>query len=187
MSGLTAAKPTRTAARAHWLGPVAALLLLLALLFVAEPMRVGSASMAPTFAPGDQVVVDKLTPRMFRPHRMDVVTAKVPGARQSMLKRVLGVGGDTVAIEDGVLYVNGRLVAEPYVDLRLMDSVYFGPVEVPQGTVFLLGDNRPTSIDSRSFGPVPEADISGLVRLRWWPPRPSPSPSPAHDPPLEVR
>lgn len=169
MNALIAAASPRARS---WSGRIAAVALLLvtcALLVVAEPMRVGSASMAPTLQPGDQVVVDKFTPRLSAPQRMDVVTASAPHSRLTLVKRVIGVGGDTVAIEDGLLFVNGRLVAERYVDHELMDSVYFGPVTVPQGMVFLLGDNRSTSIDSRSFGPVPEASVRGQVRLRWWP------------------
>lgn len=156
-----------------WSGRVTALVLLLvmfALLLLAEPMRVGSASMAPTLQPGDQVVVDKITPRLLTPQRMDVVAASAPHSRLTLVKRVVGVGGDTVSIEDGLLHVNGKLVAEKYVDHDLMDGVYFGPIVVPRGTVFLLGDNRSTSIDSRAFGPVPEASVRGQVRVRWWPP-----------------
>ena len=66
-------------------------------------------------------------------------------------------------MEDGVLVVNGASVPEHYVDQNLMDSVYFGPVTVPRGAVFVLADNRSNSVDSRDFGPVRLADVRGRV------------------------
>lgn len=67
------------------------------------------------------------------------------------------------------MLVNGRRRTEPYVDQRAVDSVYFGPVTVPDGTVFVLGDNRGESIDSRSYGPVPLEAVVGRVAWRIWP------------------
>ncbi|MDQ1635773.1 MAG: signal peptidase, partial [Frankiaceae bacterium] len=78
--------------------------------------------------------------------------------------------GDVVEIQDAVLQVNGQPVREPAVDYRLVDGLYFGPARVPSGTVFLMGDNRGESIDSRSFGPVPLKAISGHIVFRAWPP-----------------
>ena len=112
-------------------------------------MRIASESMAPTLRSGDHVLVDKLHYR-----GTDDVER-----------------GDTVAIEDGRLAVNGRPRVEPYADQRAIDSVYFGPVKVQPGTVFVLGDDRANSIDSRSFGGVPTRDVVGRVVARVWPPQ----------------
>jgi signal peptidase I len=81
------------------------------------------------------------------------------------------VGGDTVGLEDGVLVVNGRRPAEPYVaDPDAIDSVYFGPVKVARGSLFVLGDNRGNSDDSRDFGTVPASRVIGRATARVWPP-----------------
>jgi signal peptidase I len=80
------------------------------------------------------------------------------------------VGGDTVGLEDGVLVVDGRKVRERYTDPDAIDSVYFGPVRVKPGTIFVMGDNRANSDDSRDFGAVPTDRIIGRAVARVWPP-----------------
>jgi signal peptidase I len=145
-------------------------LVLLLRSFVGEPVRVPTGSMAPTVRPGDSVLVDKLAYRFGAPRRDDLVVFRRPVSGELMLKRVVGVAGDRVGIEDGVLHVNGRAVAEPYVDHRRVDSVYFGPVRVPAGAVFVLGDQRSNSQDSRVFGAVRRNRILGRADLRIWPP-----------------
>ena len=138
--------------------------------FVAEPIGVPSASMAPTLRPGDSVLVNKLAYRFGDPRRRDLVVLRRPRSGELMLKRIVGVGGDRVGVEDGVLHVNGRAVGEAFVNRRLVDSVYFGPVRVPSGAVFVMGDQRSNSLDSRTFGAVPRSRIVGRVDLRIWPP-----------------
>jgi len=158
---------------ARWL--VAAVLTLAALaalpVFVAEPFAIPSPSMQPTLRPGDRVLVNKLAYRSREPRRGELAAFTGPDGRTVELKRIVGVAGDRVAIADGVLEVNGRPRREPYVDYDQVDSVYFGPVTVPAGTVFVLGDNRRNSTDSRDFGPVPRRELIGPVAFRLWPPR----------------
>jgi signal peptidase I len=138
---------------------------------VAEPFSIPSDSMAPTLARGDHVVVDKLAYRGdATPRNGDVVVFRTPRTDEIALKRVVAQPGDTVGIEDGVLVVNGERRAEPYADADAIDSVYFGPVRVPRDAVFVLGDNRADSVDSRSHGPVPTGDVIGRARARIWPP-----------------
>jgi signal peptidase I len=134
-------------------------------LFVAEPMRVPSVSMQPTLRPGDHVVLARTTTA----GRGDLVVFASPSSGELLVKRVVATGGDEVGIEDGELVVNGRQVSEPYVDHRLLDGVYFGPVTVPAGSIFVLGDNRTASTDSREFGPVPAGAALGRVVARVWP------------------
>jgi signal peptidase I len=145
--------------------------LLLVRAFVLEPFRIPSGSMAPTLEAGDQVLVDKRAYRGREPRRGDLAVFHAPRGGEILLKRVVAVGGDTVGLEDGVLVVDGRRPREPYVaDPDAIDSVYFGPVRVRPGTVFVLGDNRGNSEDSRDFGAVPTSRLIGRVRARIWPP-----------------
>jgi signal peptidase I len=144
--------------------------LVLAVGFAAEPVAIPSDSMAPTLHPGDQVLVDKLGLRLTGVHRGDLVVFHRPSTGELMVKRVAALSGDEVGIEDGILVVNGQPVTERYLDQSRVDGVYYGPVTVAPGCVFMLGDNRANSVDSRTFGPVPAADLVGRVELRLWPP-----------------
>jgi signal peptidase I len=145
-------------------------MLLAVKLLVAEPFRIPSGSMAPTLQAGDRVLVDKLAYRDGLPRRGHLVVFHEPRSGDVVLKRVVGVAGDMVGIEDGVLVVNGRRPVEPYADPEAQDSVYFGPVRVRRDSVFVLGDNRGDSRDSREFGPVASGDLIGRVVARIWPP-----------------
>lgn len=134
---------------------------------VCDTVRVSSGSMAPTVCTGDLVVVDHLAPTRGLTVG-DIVTFPRPGDGAEQIKRVVATGRQTVAIADAVLLVDGRPVDEPYVDLATIDGVYFGPVTVPAGDVFVMGDDRELSVDSRSFGPVPEEGVDGrLVGTLW--------------------
>jgi signal peptidase I len=147
-------------------GLIAALVLVRA--FVAEPFRIPSQSMEPTLKPGDQALVEKLSGHS--PKRGDLVAFHSPRNGDILLKRVVAVGGDSVGLEDGVLVVDGRPVNEPFVDHEAIDSVYFGPVRVRPATVFVMGDNRANSEDSRDFGAVRTSSIIGRAVARVWPP-----------------
>jgi signal peptidase I len=149
---------------------IALFALLIALrVFVAEPFKIPSESMSPTLKPGDQALVEKVAGKRS-PHRGDLIAFHQPRTGEVLLKRVVAVGGDTVGLDDGVLVVNRRLVREPYANQKSQDGVYFGPVRVPAGTVFVMGDNRGVSEDSRDFGAVPADDIIGRAVARLWPP-----------------
>jgi signal peptidase I len=150
---------------------VAAVLATLAIRALAlEPFAIPSQSMAPTLRPGQHVVANKLAYHFSGPRRGDLVVFREPRRGEVLLKRVVGLGGDRVGLADGVLVVNGRAQGEPYVrDRRLIDGVYFGPVTVPRHAVFVLGDRRSDSRDSRDFGAVPVGDLIGRVEARIWP------------------
>jgi signal peptidase I len=153
--------------------PRVALIALLAVipvrLFVAEPVRIPSSSMRPTVVAGEHVLVDKLTYRLRVPRRWELVVFDLPGGELG-LKRVVGLPGDRVALRDGALVVDGRRVEENYVDYESVDATFFGPVTVPRGHLFVMGDRRANSEDSRDFGPVPLADVVGQAVLVVWPP-----------------
>jgi signal peptidase I len=133
---------------------------------VAETVRIGSDSMLPTLAQGDDVLMEKVTPRLGRLRRGDLVVFTSPQDGEPTLKRVVGLAGDTVEIRDAVLFVNGERAVEPQVDLAAYDAAWFGPARVPAGQLFVLGDNRAHSVDSRSYGGVPERDVDGRVLWR---------------------
>jgi signal peptidase I len=136
-------------------------------LTVSDPMRVSSASMAPTVCTGGVVVIDHLGPRRGV-EVDDIVTFTSPTDGSEQIKRVVAVGGQKVGIADAVLEVDGRAVNEPYVDQATIDGVYFGPVLVPEGSVFVMGDNREFSIDSRTFGPIPAGAVDGRLVTTLW-------------------
>ncbi|QIN79374.1 signal peptidase I [Rubrobacter marinus] len=135
--------------------------------FVAEPFLIPSGSMSPTLEPGDRVLAAKSAYRLTEPGRGDLAVFEDGGG--AVIKRVVGLPGDEISVEDGVLVVNGEFVREPYVDYGLTDSSFFGPETVPEGHVFVMGDNRSNSLDSRTTGPVPEEDLLGRAVLRFWP------------------
>ncbi len=129
-----------------------------------EAVRVPSDSMEPTLRPGDHLLLD---------HReRPVVAGDILVVRHDgdlIVKRVVATGGQTVGLEDGVLVVDGVPHAEPYADLFGQKGVYDGPHTVPAGQLWLLGDHRLTSVDSRSFGPVPVSDVTGRVTFVLFP------------------
>jgi signal peptidase I len=128
---------------------------------------VEAGSMSPTLEQGQLVLMNRTDSDVAR---RDVVVAESPLDGSLLVKRAVALGGDTVGIEDGVLVVNGEPVCEPGVDPALIDGMFFGPVTVPADSVFLLGDHRDGSIDSRNFGAVPLSSIVGEVEGRVFPP-----------------
>jgi signal peptidase I len=145
---------------------VALLVLGLGSVFVVEPFAVVSSSMSPTLRDGDEVLAEKVGPRLHLVGRTDVVVFTAPGTHTLMVKRVAALAGDEVGLEDGLLVVNGRQVHERYVDHATVDGVYFGPVTVPPGALFVLGDDRADSVDSRVFGVVPVDRVVARVLIR---------------------
>ena len=150
---------------------IAVLLVLLAglvvvRLVVAAPVRVAGDSMVPTLESGQVVLVDKL--RLGDLSRGDLVVFRDREGSEAV-KRVVGLPGDRVVIRDAVLSVNDRPVEEPYVDRASIDGLYTPTTRVPAGTVFVLGDNRARSVDSRELGPVRIDDVDGRIVARLWP------------------
>jgi signal peptidase I len=172
-SGLSDATTASTRSRAMRPGVLLILVLLAALLvgllirtFVLRPLTVSSTSMEPTLCPGDRVVVNLWNPDIDHLARDDLVALRPGRSEVPVVKRVVGLPGDTVAIRDALLYVNDELVDEPYVDHKAIDALFYGPVVVPADRILVLGDSRATSIDSRAYGPVPEDRLMGTVAMR---------------------
>jgi signal peptidase I len=139
--------------------------------FVVEAFRIPSESMVPTLLIGDRVFVNKFVYQFSEPERGDIVVFQsAEGGEEDLIKRVVGLPGDEISVRDGVLFVNGERREEPYVNARFSDDSFFGPTTVPQGHVFVMGDNRANSRDSRFFGPVPIENIEGEAFVTFWPP-----------------
>lgn len=132
-----------------------------------DTVTVASDSMAATVCTGDTVLLSRMTARNTV-HTNDIVTFASPQDDASTIKRVVAVAGQSVAIRDSFLVVDGRQVKEPYVDHASIDGVYYGPVTVPAGSVFVMGDHRETSIDSRAYGPIQTASIAGRMLWTLW-------------------
>lgn len=148
-------------------GIVLLVCLLVVRLFVLEPRSVESDSMEPGLGRGDVVLLNRLGPPLFGVANGDIVAVRNPTSGEAMVKRVIALGGQSVATEGATLLVDGKPVPEPYVDHRQLGGIFFGPVTVPEGSVFVMGDNRLESIDSREFGSVPLSSVEGSVLVIW--------------------
>jgi signal peptidase I len=139
--------------------------------FVLEAFRIPSESMVPTLLVGDRVFVNKFIYRFTEPERGDVVVFEsVNGGEEDLIKRIVALAGDEVEVRNGTLLVNGEDREEPYLNRNLPFNDSYGPSEVPEGHVFVMGDNRANSADSRVFGPLPIENIEGEAFVRFWPP-----------------
>ncbi len=142
--------------------------------FLVQAFYIPSESMVPTLKVGDRVLVNKLSYKLHDVHRGDIVVFTAPPAAQAgdikdLVKRVIGLPGDTLEAKDGKVYVNGQLLEEPYLPNGTV-TTNLPPTKVPAGYMFVMGDNRSASKDSRIFGAVKESAIVGRVFLRIWPP-----------------
>ena len=145
---------------------VAAAVLLVSGVLPLQAIRIPTDSMTPTISPGDHLLLDKRD--AARVTVGDVVVVRDPLGDGLIVKRVVALGGDTIGFEDGILVRNGLPVTEPYTT-DFLDGVYYGPDVVPPGALYLLGDNRYDSEDSRDFGPVAVDTVVGRVTGRLLP------------------
>jgi signal peptidase I len=135
---------------------------------VSARIRVDGDSMVPTLASGEYVIVSRISYRLSAPQRGDIIVFHFPGnPQEEYIKRVIGLPGDEVLVKSGQLYVNGQLLNEIYINVK-MD--YTGSWHVPAGQLFVLGDNRNNSSDSHDWGTVPMDYVVGKAILVYWPP-----------------
>jgi len=162
--------------------------------FLIQAFFIPSASMHDTLLEGDRVMVNKLAYRFGEPHRGDVIVFDSPlvahdqtesflgrvvrnvgealglsTPESALIKRVIALGGETIEIKGNRIYIDGVAIDEPYLT-RPVNMDAFGPLTIPQGYVFVMGDNRNQSEDGRVFGPIPDSDIIGRAFVRVWPP-----------------
>jgi signal peptidase I len=154
----------------------AVLIALLINLFLAQATRVYGQSMEPNLHTDQRLVVEKLSYNRFLrnylgfdgPRHGNVVVIRLPThSNELLIKRVIGLPGDVVEIHDGLVFVNGQPLNEPYVLTGTAGS--FGPTTVPPLNVFVMGDNRNFSNDSRNFGTVPLKSVVGRAWFSYWP------------------
>jgi signal peptidase I len=140
--------------------------------FLLQAFYIPSLSMAPTLKVNDRVLVNKLSYDLHDVHRGDLVVFESPpnegSQTKDLIKRVIGLPGETVESREGQIYINGQVLEEPY----LGPDVTTGPLEkvtVPPEHLWVMGDNRPNSRDSRFFGAIPESLVIGRAFMRVWP------------------
>lgn len=131
--------------------------------FPIKPFKSELSSMVPTILPQDKVLVNRLAYSFSSPMRGDIVVIDFKDTPEYLviLRRIVALENDKIEINAGSLYLNGKKVEEGYVKFK--DYSNFGPLKIPKDHVFVMGDNRPNSKDSRSFGPVKKSDILGRV------------------------
>jgi signal peptidase I len=140
------------------------------ILFVYQPVRVEGGSMEPGLEDQEKIFINKLVYRWESISRGDIVVFRYPrDTRKSFIKRVIALPGDRVSISYGHVYVNGKLIDEPYVPEEYLDTRSYPEKVVPANAYFVLGDHRSMSNDSRDFGPVLRSYIYGKAVFGYWP------------------
>ncbi|WP_042160640.1 signal peptidase I [Paenibacillus gorillae] len=137
--------------------------------YVYAQSEVHNISMQNTLVAGQRLIEDKWSYHFKHPQRGDIVIIKGPESELRLVKRVIGIPGDEIDVRDGAVYLNGELTHEPYVKgMTTTSSIQF-PYKVEPGKLFVMGDNREHSEDSRSLGPIAFSSIEGKVVYRIWP------------------
>jgi signal peptidase I len=147
---------------------VLAVILFLGINLVSARILVDGASMEPTLETGERVIVNRLSYKYGSPQRGDIIVFHFPrNPSEEYIKRVIGLPGDTVQVKNGSVYINNQHLDENYLDVK---TNYTGTWQVPEGQLFVLGDNRNNSSDSHDWGTVPLNYVVGKAILVYWPP-----------------
>jgi signal peptidase I len=155
---------------------IALVLAILIRLFVAEPRYIPSDSMVPTLFTGDRLVVEKVSYWFHPPQRGDIVVFNPPirlqelgfDKNEALIKRVIGQPGQTIQIQTGQVLLDNQLLEENYT--AEAPAYEMMPLQIPEGSFFVMGDNRNNSNDSHVWGPLPQQQIIGRAIFRFWPP-----------------
>lgn len=160
----------------EWIKALAIAVILAAVIryFLFAPIVVDGLSMMPTLHDQDRMIVNKIGYKIGEPERFDIVVFHAT-EEKDYIKRVIGLPGDRVEYRDDTLYINGKACEEPYLD-EYKNTLIDGPLtepftveEVPEGQLFVMGDNRRYSKDSRHIGPVSKDEVMGKTSLIYWP------------------
>jgi signal peptidase I len=145
-------------------------LALVIIIFLYQPVKVEGTSMAPLLSDQERIFINKFVYRFEPIDRGDVVVFWYPLDRsKSFIKRVVALPGETLEIRFGHVYINGQEMSEPFVPANYLDGSSYGPVQIPAGNYFVMGDHRDSSNDSRVFGPVGRPYIYGKAVFAYWP------------------
>ncbi|MDT3700621.1 MAG: signal peptidase I [Thermincola sp.] len=142
--------------------------------YIVEARGIPTGSMIPTLQIGDKLLVDKIYYKFSELQRGDIVVfapppaAQVGGNTTDFIKRVIGLQGDKIQVIDGVVYINDKPLTEPYINQK--PNYEYGPVTVPEGALFVMGDNRNNSFDSHTWGFMPMENLKGRAFFMYWPP-----------------
>ena len=140
------------------------------IIFLYQPVKVEGTSMMPSLDDQERIFVNKFVYRLEPIQRGDIVVFRYPrDISKSYIKRVIGLAGDDIRIEDGQVYVNAKPLDEGYVPAAYADERSYPEIVVPANSYFVLGDHRSMSNDSRDFGPVKENYIYGKAVFGYWP------------------
>jgi signal peptidase I len=140
------------------------------IIFLYQPVKVEGVSMMPGLEDQERIFVNKFVYRWEPIQRGDIIVFRYPrDTSKSYIKRVIGVAGDRVRIQNGQVYVNGEALDEDYVPSDYADARSYPELVVPRNTYFVLGDHRTMSSDSREFGPVNDRFIYGKAVFGYWP------------------
>jgi signal peptidase I len=165
---------------------VAVIVAVLLRTFIVATYSIPSGSMEPTLQVGDRILVDKLSYDLHGIGRGNIIVFSTPPNEHcagapvpDLVKRVIGLSGDTVSLSSGKVYINGTPLAQPWLPAAVRHETTDGPpgtpyslaqpYKVPAGDVYVMGDNRPDSCDSRYWGPIKTSTIVGQVDFRIWP------------------
>jgi signal peptidase I len=149
---------------------VLSLIIFLLIRQVVQNYRIENHSMEPNFLEGQFVLVNKLAYRLGQPERGDVVVFHNPSnTSEDYIKRIIGLPGDTVEVQNAAVFVNGQPLVEDFPHNPISMGDYMPPVVVGEDQLFVMGDNRPNSSDSRVFGPISQDLAVGQAWLRIWP------------------
>ena len=154
----------------EWIKSFAVALIVVALIrtFVFTMIRVEGNSMMETLQDGDRVASTIIDMKLHGPARNDIVITTYPGENKFVVKRVIGLPGETIEIKNGVTHIDGKPIEEPYVQHPTPND-RFPELKLADDEYFVMGDNRFVSKDSRMVGPVTRDVITAKVRLRLWP------------------
>ncbi|MCD6358972.1 MAG: signal peptidase I [Dehalococcoidia bacterium] len=135
-----------------------------------QEYRIEQTSMYPTIKPGERFVISKVSYRLHEPERGDIIILRPPLNPEAVpyIKRIVGLPNETIEIKEGITYINGMRLEEPYV--KKMSELSCEAVMIPDGDYYVMGDNRYASSDSRNWGMLPAENIIGKAWLCYWPP-----------------